>query len=151
MEWTIKLEARTGWGEVTTCEIGALRRSLGDLTADGVGLSLAEAKALLAELQQRLVQSQIDDVRHLRPGLPRLPEAETATRSAHPHSPDTVWHGEGRLPTHPPVHLRRYARHDRPVVVAAVRSAAGPLHGGTAAAAGRVGREALLSRGDATA
>ena len=41
MEWTIKLEARTGWGEVTTCEIGALRRSLGDLTADGVGLSLA--------------------------------------------------------------------------------------------------------------
>jgi len=46
---------------VTTCEIGALRRSLGDLTADGVGLSLAEAKALLAELQQRLVQSQIDE------------------------------------------------------------------------------------------
>ena len=38
MEWTIRLEARTGWGEVTTCEIGALRRSLGELTADGVGL-----------------------------------------------------------------------------------------------------------------
>ena len=46
MEWTIRLEARTGWGEVTTCEIGALRRSLGELTADGVGLGLAEAKAL---------------------------------------------------------------------------------------------------------
>ena len=61
MEWTIRLEARTGWGEVTTCEIGVLRRSLGDLTADGVGLGLAEAKALLAELQQRLVQSQIDE------------------------------------------------------------------------------------------
>ena len=61
MEWTIRLEARTGWGEVTTCEIGALHRSLGDLTVDGVGLSLAEAKALLAELQQRIVQSQIDE------------------------------------------------------------------------------------------
>ena len=61
MEWTIRLEARTGWGEVTTCEIGALRRSLGELTADGVGLGLAEAKALLAELQQRIVQSQIDE------------------------------------------------------------------------------------------
>ena len=61
MEWTIRLEARTGWGEVTTCEVGALHRSLGDLTADGVGLSLAEAKALLAELQQRIVQSQIDE------------------------------------------------------------------------------------------
>ena len=61
MEWTIRLEAKTGWGEVTTCEIGALHRSLGDLTADGVGLSLAEAKALLAALQQRIVQSQIDE------------------------------------------------------------------------------------------
>ena len=61
MEWTIKLEAKTGWGEVTSCEIGSLHRSLGDLTADGVGLSLAEAKALLAELQQRIVQSQVDE------------------------------------------------------------------------------------------
>ena len=26
MEWTIRLEARTGWGEVTTCEIGAPQR-----------------------------------------------------------------------------------------------------------------------------
>ena len=34
---------------MTTCEISALHRSLGDLTADGVGPSLAEAKALLAE------------------------------------------------------------------------------------------------------
>lgn len=61
MEWTIRLEARTGWGEVTTCEIGALRRGLGDLTADSVGLTLAEAKTLLAEVQQRIVQSQVDE------------------------------------------------------------------------------------------
>ena len=61
MEWTIRLEARTSWGEVTTCEIGALHRSLADLTADGMGLSLAEAKALLAELQQRIVQGQVDE------------------------------------------------------------------------------------------
>mgnify|MGYP001794336142 FL=1 len=57
MEWTIRLEARTGWGEVTTCEIGALRRGLGDLTAGRVGLTLAEAKTLLAEVQQQIVQS----------------------------------------------------------------------------------------------
>ena len=61
MEWTIKLEARTGWGEVTSYEIGALHSSLGDLTADGVGLNLAEAKALLAELQQKIVHSQVDE------------------------------------------------------------------------------------------
>ena len=61
MEWTIRLEAKTGWGEVTTCEIATLHRSLDDLTAEGVGLCLAEAKALLAKLQQRIVQSQIDE------------------------------------------------------------------------------------------
>ena len=59
IKWTIKLEARTGWGEVTSYEVGALHRSFDDLTADGVGLSLAEAKALLAELQQKIVQSQM--------------------------------------------------------------------------------------------
>jgi len=61
MEWTIRLEAKTEWGEVTTYEIGAVRRSTVDLTADSVGLSLAEAKALLAELQQSIVQCQIDE------------------------------------------------------------------------------------------
>ncbi len=61
MKWAIKLEARTGWGEVTTYEIRALHRSLGDLTADGVGMSLAQANALLAEVQQKIVQSQIDE------------------------------------------------------------------------------------------
>jgi hypothetical protein len=59
MEWTIRLEARTGWGEVTSYEIGFLRRGLHDLSSEGVGLALAEAKALLAELQQRIVQDQV--------------------------------------------------------------------------------------------
>lgn len=60
-EWKISLEARTGWGEVTTYEVGALRCDLGDLNSDNVGLSLAQAKGLLAELQQRIVQTQIDE------------------------------------------------------------------------------------------
>src|ERR1035441_6539904 len=46
MEWKIRLEARTGWGEATTYEVGVLRRDLGDLTSNSVGLGLAEAKAL---------------------------------------------------------------------------------------------------------
>ena len=61
MEWTIRLEAKTGSGDVTTFDVGTLRRAVGDLSADGVGLSLAEAKALLAELQQRIVQSQVNE------------------------------------------------------------------------------------------
>jgi hypothetical protein len=59
MEWTIRREARTGWGEVTSYEIGVLRRGLHDLRSERVGLPLAEAKALLAELQQRIVQDQV--------------------------------------------------------------------------------------------
>ena len=61
MKWTIRLEARTEWGEATSYEIGALRRGIDDLTADGTGLTLREAKVLLAELQRRIVQSQIDE------------------------------------------------------------------------------------------
>lgn len=60
MEWTFRVEARTGLGEVTTFEIGSLHRNLGDMTAVGVGLTLAEAKTLLCELQQRIVQTQVD-------------------------------------------------------------------------------------------
>jgi hypothetical protein len=44
---------------VTSYEIGCLRRSLHDLSSEGIGLTLTEAKALLAELQQRIVQDQV--------------------------------------------------------------------------------------------
>lgn len=53
MEWTIRLEARTGWGEVTACEIGVLRRSLGDLTADGVGLGCGASIRMRRARQSR--------------------------------------------------------------------------------------------------
>lgn len=41
-----------------TFEVGTVLRAIGDLNADGMGLGLAEAKVLLAELQQRIVQTQ---------------------------------------------------------------------------------------------
>jgi hypothetical protein len=68
MEWTIRLEARTGWGEVQTYEIGRLARRVTGLSAGDVGLSLEETKTLLAELQRRIVQGQIDEM-----GLPANP------------------------------------------------------------------------------
>jgi hypothetical protein len=61
MEWTIKLEARTGWGEVHTHEIAVVTRRPVGLTADEVGMSLGEAKGLLAEIQRCIVSSQIDE------------------------------------------------------------------------------------------
>jgi hypothetical protein len=61
VEWTIKLEARTGWGEVETIEVGRLKRRVVDLTADEIGLTLAEGKELLSELQRLVLQTQMEE------------------------------------------------------------------------------------------
>ena len=61
MEWTIKLEARSGWGEVETIEVGRLERRVIGLTADEVGLTLAEGKDLLSELQRLVLQTQMEE------------------------------------------------------------------------------------------
>jgi hypothetical protein len=61
MEWTIKLEARSGWGEVETIEVGRLKRRVVGLTADEVGLTLAEGKDLLSELQRLVLQTQMEE------------------------------------------------------------------------------------------
>jgi hypothetical protein len=61
MEWTIKLEARSGRGEVETIEVSRLKRRLVGLTADEVGLTLAEGKDLLSELQRLVLQTQMEE------------------------------------------------------------------------------------------
>ena len=61
MEWTVKLEAKFGSGEVQSFEVGRLSRRIRGLTGDEIGLMLDEAKALLAELQRRMVESQIEE------------------------------------------------------------------------------------------
>lgn len=61
MRWTIKLEASTEWGDTQTFEIGRLERPVAGLASHEVGLTLDEAKALLVELQRRIVQSQIGE------------------------------------------------------------------------------------------
>ena len=40
MEWVVKLEARSGWGEVETIEVGRIQRRVVGLTAEEVGLTL---------------------------------------------------------------------------------------------------------------
>lgn len=61
MEWTVKLEAKFGWGEVRSFEVGRLSRRVQGLTADEIGLALGEAKALLAELRRRMVEMQVEE------------------------------------------------------------------------------------------
>jgi hypothetical protein len=61
MEWIVKLEAKTGWGEGETIEVGRLERRVVGLTAEEVGLTLAEGKGLLAELARLVLQTQMEE------------------------------------------------------------------------------------------
>ena len=66
MEWTIRLEAKTGWGGVATVEVVSIARPVLAATADDVGLSLAEAKSLLTRLQEAMVRRQVAEYLHCR-------------------------------------------------------------------------------------
>ncbi|MGH7117734.1 MAG: ISKra4 family transposase [Acetobacteraceae bacterium] len=66
MEWTIRLEPKAGWGEVKTVELVRITRPVLAATAADVGLSLAEAKSLMARLQETMVRGQVDEYAHCR-------------------------------------------------------------------------------------
>jgi hypothetical protein len=55
----VKLEAKSGWGEVAAIEVGRLNRRVVGLTAEGVGLTLAEGKRRLGELVRLVLQTQM--------------------------------------------------------------------------------------------
>ena len=59
MRWTVRLEARTGQGEVETTELVTIDRPVVNGTLADLGLALVEAKAVLAKLQVIMVQSQV--------------------------------------------------------------------------------------------
>ncbi len=59
MRWTVRLEARTDQGEVETTELVTFSRPAIVNTLAEIGLSLAEAKALLAGLQASMLCGQV--------------------------------------------------------------------------------------------
>jgi hypothetical protein len=61
MEWVVNLETRNGWGEVETIEVGRLDRRVSGLTAEEVGMMLAEGKNLLCELGRLILQTQMEE------------------------------------------------------------------------------------------
>ena len=61
MQWVVKIEAKTGWGEVETIEVGKIERRVVGLTAEEIGLTLAEGKDLLAELARSVLQTQMEE------------------------------------------------------------------------------------------
>src|SRR3954466_14745411 len=59
MQWTVRLEARTDKGEVKTTELVTFRRPAVASTLAEIGLTLAEAKALLTKLQASILCDQL--------------------------------------------------------------------------------------------
>src|SRR3954467_9950684 len=59
MRWTVRLEARTDKGEVKTAELVTFRRPAMASTLAEIGLTLAEAKALLTKLQASILCDQL--------------------------------------------------------------------------------------------
>jgi hypothetical protein len=59
MQWTVRLEARTSGGEVTTTELVTFSRPAVVSTLAEVGLVLSETKALLAKLQASMLCGQV--------------------------------------------------------------------------------------------
>jgi len=59
MQWTVRLEARTSAGEVTTTELATVSRPAMVSTLAEVGLVLSETKTLLAKLQASMLCSQV--------------------------------------------------------------------------------------------
>lgn len=61
MEWVVKLEAKNGWGEVETIEVGRRERRVVGLTAKEVGLTLAVGKNPLGELARLVLRTQMEE------------------------------------------------------------------------------------------
>jgi len=59
MQWTVRLEARTSAGEVTTTELVTFSRPVVVSTLAEIGLVLSETKALLARLQASMLCGQV--------------------------------------------------------------------------------------------
>jgi hypothetical protein len=67
MQWTVRLEARTSQGEVTTTELVTFSRPVVSTFAE-IGLVLAETKTLLAKLQASMLCGQVaEHAAHHRP------------------------------------------------------------------------------------
>jgi len=88
MEWVVKLEARSGRGEVETIEVGRIERWVVGLTAEKFGLTLAEGKHLLGELARLLLQTQMEEYTTCA-FVPWVHEAPSAAGQPETESPDT--------------------------------------------------------------
>jgi hypothetical protein len=100
MEWVLKLEARSGWGEVETIEVGRLERRVTGLTAEELGLTLAESKDAARRTCASGPSNPSRGIGHLRSCSRELPRAPARPRSTDPENPDAFRDHHGRRASH---------------------------------------------------
>ena len=59
MQWTIKLECTPDGGPTRTYEIGRLTRPIGNLKPEEIGLTLAEGRDVLRDIQRQVIGNQV--------------------------------------------------------------------------------------------
>jgi hypothetical protein len=59
VEWRIKLEATSGWGEIETIAVAHFKRRVVGPTAEEIGLE--EAKQIPADLQRLVLRTQMEE------------------------------------------------------------------------------------------
>lgn len=62
MKVRIRIETEFGWGERRVHDVGVLERRSTEACAEEFGLSLAEGKAILKEIQRAVLQDQVEEI-----------------------------------------------------------------------------------------
>ncbi len=95
MQWTVRLEARTSQGEVTTTELVTFSRPVVVSTLAEIGLVLSETKALLAKLQASMLCGQVAEYAAHHRACVECGGTAAAQGPAHASAADPVRHGRG--------------------------------------------------------
>src|SRR5258708_979953 len=90
MKIVVRIELITDWGEVSTIEVGRIDRPSQTLDPESVGLSLADGKQLLHNLQQAVIPAQAHEICALR-RISRRCHRWTALKDYRQRKVDTVF------------------------------------------------------------
>ncbi|WP_168788228.1 hypothetical protein [Paraburkholderia aromaticivorans] len=66
MKIVVRVELTTDWGDVNAIEVGRIERPSQTLDTESVGLSWADGKQLLHNLQQAVIPARADEICALR-------------------------------------------------------------------------------------
>jgi hypothetical protein len=109
-------ESRSGWGEVETIEVARFERRVVGLTAEEIGLSLDEAKQVLAAVQRLVLQTQMEEYTYCARVCPACLKMRRQRDLSHANHTDTVRDSDGEGTADQHLSLFEHEGVRRPVV-----------------------------------